>query len=664
MRPSRRSAVAPRSTSSGGTGGGRSAGRGGDEGEDDKDKAAPGSPGCGWSGGGGLSGNVPPRLLSRGLCCAGLLILLQNLLLLRWGSLALQGCTLVSEVAPFAELPPPSGQGAFLRGVVADTVKSPSAAASTSSLVVGGALHARGASSPVSAAKASAAAAPRKPGARRSKKGHGRNGPPAKKRTSAPATTRKATLAPTPEPERRPSLDLVPAGSAAATGPMTPLSSLNDIPREKLRIFGSEVPSTVKYSIGFGSVKRKKDYILETVGTMLGLSGDMSKSILTAQEREMVVLVAHLSDFDMDWVRSVSNKLRTDYADLVSSGRFHVVHAPQEMYPLLEVCPPLCTYKDEPLRVKWRSKQNLDYAFLMHYSAPLAPYYLQIEDDLGFANNWVTKMDNYVKSHYPPTWRSKDNVPWRLIDFSQLGFIGKMFQADELSRMAQYLVLFYDQMPCDLLLSDWMQSMNQRKRIDYWRKQPSLFQHVGIFRTLGGFQPLQERKFGKLLFDNPQGQVGGNMTIVPTYEGKFAYFPGGEPQRRNDVCDFTKSPAHHKQKTHRCWFWGKEVHAGDHFQLTFAAPTGIPLKGVFLEQGHPKHEKDLFVKAEVQVAGPGCKNFFHLAPIEGSQTMIYWEEGVSNPPKLPVPKVKCLRIIALVDQEDWVAIQQVQVRTS
>ena len=37
----------------------------------------------------------------------------------------------------------------------------------------------------------------------------------------------------------------------------------------------------------------------------------------------------------------------------------------QEFYPPLEVCPPDCNYKDEPKRVKWRSKQNVDYAFLM-----------------------------------------------------------------------------------------------------------------------------------------------------------------------------------------------------------------------------------------------------------------------------------------------------------
>ena len=39
--------------------------------------------------------------------------------------------------------------------------------------------------------------------------------------------------------------------------------------------------------------------------------------------------------------------------------------------------------------------------------------------------------------------------------------------------------------------------MTQGKKIEYWKTHSSLFQHVGIFRSLGGFQTLQEKKFGK-----------------------------------------------------------------------------------------------------------------------------------------------------------------------
>jgi alpha-1,3-mannosylglycoprotein beta-1,4-N-acetylglucosaminyltransferase C len=261
-----------------------------------------------------------------------------------------------------------------------------------------------------------------------------------------------------------------------------------------------------------------------------------------------------------------------------------------------------------------------------------------------------------------------------MIDYSQLGFIGKAFQSNELTRLAQFLLLFYDQMPCDLLVGDWMISMTQSKRIDYWKRYPSLFQHIGIFRSLGGFQILQEKKFGKLIFDNPPATILWNFTVVPTYEGKFAYIPGGELGDRNDVCDFKASRAH-RGKIKRCWFWGKTINAGDHLTLVF--DQAINIKGVFVEFGKPEHLDDLLHVGQVQVAdnkGPGtpasmspgnldlCGKFHYLAEVN-KQPMVYWEDKVSTPAALPVPKARCLRIQATANQTAWAIVFQIQVRT-
>lgn len=443
-------------------------------------------------------------------------------------------------------------------------------------------------------------------------------------------------------------------------GPLLPTSSLSDVPREQLRLFGNAVPSTVIYSVAFGSVKRKKDYVLTTIGEMLGMNGETS---LSDDERKMVVIVAHLADFNEEWVASVAETLRTKYSDLVDKGHFHALHAPQELYPPLQICPPLCTWHDDPVRVKWRSKQNIDYAFLMHYAIPLAPFYLQIEDDLGFASNWINKMHRYRLDKFPPTFRNADRVPWRLLDFSELGFIGKLFQSDVLVTMAQVLVLFYDQIPCDLLLNDWMIAMHQKKRIDYWKNSKSLFRHEGVFRSLGGYQPLQEKKFGKSLWDNPAATMGTNMQIVPTYTGQWVYFSGGDPQKRNDKCDYTKSQAHKNVKSHRCWFWGAQVKAEDYFEMVFTSSDGVHLKGILYEHGHPFHPKDLFYHGMMRVAAAPCRQFFDVAPIPANETLVYWEEGTSDPPQLPVQKVKCLRFVSLQPQDYNIVIQMVQIRT-
>ncbi|CAJ1331124.1 unnamed protein product, partial [Effrenium voratum] len=132
----------------------------------------------------------------------------------------------------------------------------------------------------------------------------------------------------------------------------------------------------------------------------------------------------------------------------------------------------------------------------------------------------------------------------------------------------------------------------------YWKSHSSLFQHVGIFRSLGGFQALQEKKFGKLLFDNPEANLSRTLTVVPTYDVKFLYFSGGEPEGRMDTCDFSASPQ--KQKLKRCWLWAKNVEANQHVTVTFAHETQV--KAIFLEFGSDAHPSDLLIDGMIQVS--------------------------------------------------------------
>lgn len=190
--------------------------------------------------------------------------------------------------------------------------------------------------------------------------------------------------------------------------------------------------------------------------------------------------------------------------------------------------------------------------------------------------------------------------------------------------------------------------------------------HVGVFRSLGGFQPLQERKFGKLLFDNPSGHVISNFTTVPTYIPQFAYTPGGNEDHRNDVCDLQT-----KAKKKRCWFWAKEIKAYDHITIVFDVP--FKMKAAFCEFGADKHEKDQLIHSQLSVASmPGPNEPFDSAnpcgafkPITtgNDERMLYWEQGASDIKTLPVPTVKCLRLSALQAQPTWAIVWQFLVRS-
>lgn len=77
------------------------------------------------------------------------------------------------------------------------------------------------------------------------------------------------------------------------------------------------------------------------------------------------------------------------------------------------------TLGDPPERVKWRTKQNLDFAFLMMYAQPRGTFYVQLEDDILAKKNFISTMKNYALQ------KISEKAPWFVLEFCQLGFIGK-----------------------------------------------------------------------------------------------------------------------------------------------------------------------------------------------------------------------------------------------
>jgi len=280
---------------------------------------------------------------------------------------------------------------------------------------------------------------------------------------------------------------------------------------------------------------------------------------------------------------------------------------------------------------------------------------------------------------YPPGYVSKENTPWRLIEFAELGFVGKLIQSNELPRVAQLLLLFYDQMSADKLLKTFMRAMTQGKKIAYWKQHAPLFSHVGAVRSGGGFELVQDGQIMNMdqPFNNPQGTVYTSMTIVPTYDARFLYFPGGEPENRDDSCDFSLQKG--MQEAKRCWLWGKGIESGNHITLVFN--TDVAVKAVLVELGHTSHPKDILTSAVFEVAEQSniggtpdagtrgepavvahCGAFLHVLNIE-RQSLVYWEQGMSSPKELPKQKVRCLRVRVTRSQPEWLIIQRIQVRS-
>ena len=86
---------------------------------------------------------------------------------------------------------------------------------------------------------------------------------------------------------------------------------------------------------------------------------------------------------------------------------------------------------------------------------------------------------------------------WILLEFSQLGFIGKLFKTTDIPSIIQFIIMFYKDKPIDWLLDHYVyvrvcnldkdaKHCQRQKESVRIRFKPSLFQHVGTHSSLPG----------------------------------------------------------------------------------------------------------------------------------------------------------------------------------
>uniref|UniRef100_A0A1B8Y0G9 Uncharacterized protein n=1 Tax=Xenopus tropicalis TaxID=8364 RepID=A0A1B8Y0G9_XENTR len=116
-------------------------------------------------------------------------------------------------------------------------------------------------------------------------------------------------------------------------------------------------------SVGISSVKRQKqNYLLETIDSVF--------SHLSPEELDEVLLVVFLANHDHSLNLNTAQEIKGKFASAVDAGRLIVVSTSPKHYPLLDGLKR--NYNDAPERVKFRSKQNVDYAFLVNFCANLS----------------------------------------------------------------------------------------------------------------------------------------------------------------------------------------------------------------------------------------------------------------------------------------------------
>ncbi|NWT00720.1 MGT4B acetylglucosaminyltransferase, partial [Mionectes macconnelli] len=336
-------------------------------------------------------------------------------------------------------------------------------------------------------------------------------------------------------------------------------------------IFGQQ-RTGVSLVIGIPTVKReKKNYLISTLHSLLnGLSEEQEKDCV------IIIFVAEVSLHGK--VQSYKNSSHS-FPGEIQSGVLEVISPPASYYPDLSNLKK--TFGDSEDRVRWRTKQNLDYSFLMLYAQPKGTLYLQLEDDIIAKPDYIASIKSFV---------AQQSQDWMILEFSQLGFIGKLFKSEDLPLVVEFFLMFYKDKPIDWLMDHllWVKVCNpekdatdceQEKSKLRIRAKPSLFQHMGIYSSLAGkIQNLKDKDFGKNVLHrahkNPPAKVDTSLRIYQQYTLEKVY--------KGEDC-----------------FWASSPVAGDYISFTFLNP--LKVEKYFFRSGNMEHPGDKLFNTTVEV---------------------------------------------------------------
>uniref|UniRef100_A0A8C5T903 Alpha-1,3-mannosyl-glycoprotein 4-beta-N-acetylglucosaminyltransferase C n=1 Tax=Malurus cyaneus samueli TaxID=2593467 RepID=A0A8C5T903_9PASS len=411
---------------------------------------------------------------------------------------------------------------------------------------------------------------------------------------------------------------LKPEGAQRILRDMAEPSALHNVSYQLLA--GSLVPRKKFLAVGLASVQRPRGFYLPAT-----LESLFSQS--TEEELQEMVVVVHLADTDPGWNVHVAATIARKFARHILLGRLLLIHAPLEFYPTLEGLKR--NFNDAEERVRFRSKQNVDYAFLLAFAANLSSYYLMIEDDVWSARSFLTAIRRALAS--------QEGSNWATLEFSKLGYIGKLYRSSDLPRLAHFLFLFYQEMPCDWLLVHFRQLLTQR---DVIRFKPSLFQHMGRYSSFQGtINRLEDEDFqadALDLPDNPPASLYTSMSVFENYEPLKAY------------------------SSTQGYFWGKDPAAGSTFSIVFQQPARV--SRVRVRTGSAERPGDFLHTGLLELGrhrdhGRDCSSYVPVGSFEKGTAEQRGLERV-----LPGP-VECVRIRVTRDQSEWLIIQSIDIWT-
>uniref|UniRef100_A0A8C6RNJ8 MGAT4 family, member C n=1 Tax=Nannospalax galili TaxID=1026970 RepID=A0A8C6RNJ8_NANGA len=245
-------------------------------------------------------------------------------------------------------------------------------------------------------------------------------------------------------------------------------------------IIGKE-KTGISFALGTRLINRKNHtHLKQTLTSVL--------SRMTPEEEQDSMVTVPVADTNEDYLNCVADMVKTKLKRQVKSGSLEVISIPAFFYPNMLYEKP-STEDSENLLLfifNFQVKQALDFCILMLYAQPKAMYYLQVKI---CKNIYFTKIKDFINNI-----TSKN---WFYVEFSVLGFIGKIFRSEDLPELIHFFLMFYKVKPIDMFLDDftliktcdWGESLRtcvQLKKEVHVQYRPSLFQYVGLYSSFPG----------------------------------------------------------------------------------------------------------------------------------------------------------------------------------
>ncbi|XP_024918975.1 alpha-1,3-mannosyl-glycoprotein 4-beta-N-acetylglucosaminyltransferase B isoform X2 [Cynoglossus semilaevis] len=389
---------------------------------------------------------------------------------------------------------------------------------------------------------------------------------------------------------------------------------------------------SVSVVLGVPTVKRdKQSYLINTINSLLyGLSSSQHQDLL------IVVLVAEV---DFQYVNAVAQTIGTNFPREVRSGLLEVISPPEEYYPDLSHLTE--TLGDSQDRVRWRTKQILDFSFLMMYSKDRGAYYVQLEDDIVAKEDYYQQMKTYVTQ--------EASKPWLYLEFSQLGFIGKLFRTRDLPVIVDFFLMFHKDKPIDWLLDYmlWVKVCHPEKDVAHCDQQraqlrqrykPSLFQHMGLHSSLSGkVQHLKDKDFGTQVLYHPHSNPAAEL------ETSLKHYRGHSLDRAYRGQDF---------------FWAQTPNQGDYVLIRFPKPLHV--SRFLFRSGNIENSKDKLYNTTVEVL-PSTVSTGHTES-DGFRVVGAFEDGLAaGQIENGLQPIWALRLVVHASSDVWTLLSEIHI---